>query len=50
MQINKQYKVDPKTAKPLSEKSAWPEDGDFSMLKCWPYGIIEGYPKVSLFL
>ena len=43
------YKSDPKTAKPLSEKSAWPEAaGDLSMLTCWPYGIVEGSPKVHL--
>lgn len=45
--VNGTYKSDPKTAKPLSEKSPWAEDpqGQLSMLTCWPYGIVEGAPK-----
>lgn len=41
------YKVDNKTAKPLSEKAPWIDDPDheLSMLTCWPYGIVEDSPK-----
>ena len=32
---------------PLSEKVLWPGDpeGTLCMMKCWPYGIIEGFPR-----
>jgi len=34
-------------AKPLTEKSPWPEDPDnqLSQLTCYPYGIVEGCPQ-----
>ena len=34
-------------AKPLTEKSLWPEDPDkqLSQMTCYPYGIIEGHPQ-----
>ena len=40
--VDGKYKCDAKKAKPLSEKSAWPEDPEnFHMLTCFPYEIVE---------